>query len=106
LAEFVNIGLQQELRALVENHEFLFTKPFDYNNFKQRVFRFYKNLPKQARNRPCPGGQTTNINTQKKGKTNSGRDHLENSRIFQFPEMLPLMQEELWQRSRCLLRTP
>ncbi|KNE99910.1 hypothetical protein PSTG_06763 [Puccinia striiformis f. sp. tritici PST-78] len=56
LAEAITHGLTEDLRALVNNFQLLYQKPFDFTTFKRHTSLFCKRLPKRPQN--CVRGPT------------------------------------------------
>ncbi|KAH9461429.1 hypothetical protein MJO28_009329 [Puccinia striiformis f. sp. tritici] len=65
LAEAITFGLPTELRALVNNFQLLYERPFEFTTFKQQTSLFYEGLPKKTYG--CargPTGQSISLSPQ------------------------------------------
>ncbi|WAR60055.1 hypothetical protein PtB15_11B697 [Puccinia triticina] len=102
LAEWMTIGLPEELQGNVQKFELLEAEPFEYNRFAKRVQTFYEALPKRL----PPSNRGKPLNSQANATTQASSDGKPTGRMsdelrWRIHSYLDLLGRCHWCREHC-----
>ncbi|WAR62680.1 hypothetical protein PtB15_15B267 [Puccinia triticina] len=102
LAEWMTIGLPEELQGDVQKFELLKAEPFKYNRFAKRVRTFYEALPKRL----PPSNRGKPLNSQANATTQASSDGKPTGRMsdelrWRIHSYLDLLGRCHWCREHC-----